>query len=356
MTDQSSPESTPTGHGTFRLGLESIRLGSPQVHRTITAFPLFLSFEAGPDYLTLDQAMATGNFRVTEVSQSGSVPSLNLVNRCGRSVLVLDGEELLGTKQNRVVNLSLLVPDGFEGPIPVSCTEQGRWRPTSEQAHASDVLMELKARRSKAESVSASLERSSSYDSDQMQVWGHIQKLQNKAAYLSATAAMHDVFVAREKEVAAALEAMPALPGQHGVLVFVGGKPAGFDLVSRSEAYAFLHAKIVRSYALDAVLEAPRESAAASLEEGHHFFRVAAACPGQSHRSVGLGETVRFRGSGVAGAALVETGFLIHAAFFGEGSADETDLLDSMRKVAEEVPAVAPPAVIPDGGFLPGRD
>jgi hypothetical protein len=36
-------------------------------------------------------------------------------------VLILDGEELVGTKQNRIVNTTILVAAGCEIVIPVSC-------------------------------------------------------------------------------------------------------------------------------------------------------------------------------------------------------------------------------------------
>ena len=63
-----------------------------------------------PGYLLLDEAVRQGLARVTEVSAAGSVPELKLVNDADRPVLLLDGEELVGAKQNRIVNLSILVP------------------------------------------------------------------------------------------------------------------------------------------------------------------------------------------------------------------------------------------------------
>ena len=43
----------------------------------------------------------------------------------------MDGEELLGAKQNRIVNLTILVAANSELTIPVSCVEAGRWRARS---------------------------------------------------------------------------------------------------------------------------------------------------------------------------------------------------------------------------------
>ena len=46
---------------------------------------------------------------VEEVSEGGSVPNLLVTNAGDARVLFLEGEELRGTKQNRVLNTSVLV-------------------------------------------------------------------------------------------------------------------------------------------------------------------------------------------------------------------------------------------------------
>src|SRR5688572_15771539 len=66
--------------------------------------------EAPPAYATLDEALALGLIEITEISEAGSVPELRVVNRADRSTLIVDGEELVGAKQNRIVNLTILVP------------------------------------------------------------------------------------------------------------------------------------------------------------------------------------------------------------------------------------------------------
>lgn len=80
-----------------------------------------------PDYLRLDEALAGGDVEVTETSAAGEVPELRLENRGELPVLLRDGEELVGAKQNRVLNLTILAPAGTTIRIPVSCVEQSRW-------------------------------------------------------------------------------------------------------------------------------------------------------------------------------------------------------------------------------------
>jgi len=40
----------------------------------------------------------------------------------------MSGEQLLGAKQNRVLNISIMVASNSDLPIRVSCAEAGRWR------------------------------------------------------------------------------------------------------------------------------------------------------------------------------------------------------------------------------------
>jgi len=46
-------------------------------------------------------------------------------------VLVVEGESIVGAKQNRVVVCTVLIGAGQKVGIPVGCVEQGRWRWTS---------------------------------------------------------------------------------------------------------------------------------------------------------------------------------------------------------------------------------
>ena len=120
-------DSLPPGH-TPILNPDLLSIGLPQTRGGLTVFPICLRTPLpASDYALLDEALADGSATVTEVSDSGSVPELLLRNGGGKPVLLLDGEELVGAKQNRVLNLTILAPAGKDLRIPVSCVEAGRW-------------------------------------------------------------------------------------------------------------------------------------------------------------------------------------------------------------------------------------
>ena len=113
--------------------LSSIVVGPAVASADLSIFPLLRTLPAEPAYDTLQNAIRAGQAKVTEVSESGHVPELRVVNDGGSSVLIVDGEELVGAKQNRIVNITILVPPQSTLTIPVSCVEAGRWSAQSRE-------------------------------------------------------------------------------------------------------------------------------------------------------------------------------------------------------------------------------
>ena len=103
----------------------------------------------GPGYLTLDQGLAARSVKITEISEGGSVPELKLQNLGDKPLLLIDGEEMVGAKQNRVTNLTVMTGAGATIVIPVSCVEAGRWQHTSAEFEASPQTMHASGRRGK---------------------------------------------------------------------------------------------------------------------------------------------------------------------------------------------------------------
>ena len=106
--------------------LEQIKIGGKQVYKNLALYPLLSNLAINLDYLTLDEALSAGLVEITEKDSGEAVPEIQLVNKSPQMVLILDGEELVGAKQNRIVNTTILVQAGTTLIIPVSCVEQGR--------------------------------------------------------------------------------------------------------------------------------------------------------------------------------------------------------------------------------------
>src|ERR1051325_11177327 len=106
--------------------LSSLSIGSPSSIDALSVYPLLRAPGGAPFYDTLSDAVRAGTLHITEVSAAGSVPELRVVNDGKRPVLIIDGEELIGAKQNRIVNLTVFAPGSR--PIPRTVTRFGRGR------------------------------------------------------------------------------------------------------------------------------------------------------------------------------------------------------------------------------------
>src|SRR4051794_2303779 len=102
------------------------QLGQPQQAGAITMTPLFPLRDPVCDYVSLDEALAKG-LVISEVNEAGDVGELAVRNPLDVGVLLYDGEELVGAKQNRILNVSVLLGACSTARIPVSCVERGRW-------------------------------------------------------------------------------------------------------------------------------------------------------------------------------------------------------------------------------------
>jgi hypothetical protein len=321
--------------------LSSIQLGPAQSQGQITVVPLLWTGNGGPAYLTLGEALASSALTVTEVSQAGRVPELKVANPADQPVLLVDGEELLGAKQNRVLNTTILLKEHSETIVPVSCTEQGRWASVSPAFSDSHVHMPHRIRARKSSSVSESLASSASFLADQGEVWSEISELHCKVGSSSPTGAMRAAFEARRAELDKCVKVVIVVPRQHGLLVLLGGKVAGLDFVSREEAYGRLHAKLLQSYILEALAEPePGSPGTATAEElAQAFLAEAGQCEERRFPSLGYGVDLRLKKPGLAGSALAHEERVVHCAFFRLAPEEARDRMASWRSRRWHMPA-----------------
>ncbi len=293
-----------------------MELGDIQEYKDMSVFPLYASGEEH-NYITLKEALDAGLLKVTEIDESGFVPELKVVNQASVPVLLLDGEELKGAKQNRVLNTTILIKENTETVIPVSCTEQGRWSYNSLEFKESGNVASYRVRRSKSESVHQSLRARGEFRSDQREVWNQVDNMSRDAGVISRTRAMHDVYQSRADDLENYHRSFPVSEGQKGILVMVNGEIMGLDILSSAIAYQVLHRKLLKSYALEAILNEDLEGVKLNgLYEAKSFLDDIRLSMDEKHRSIGYGCDHRLEGPGVVGSSLTYKDQVVHAAFF----------------------------------------
>ncbi len=298
--------------------LETVSLGGPAGHENLWVFPLMGGTGTPPDYLTLDEALEGGHARVTEVSEDGSVPELRFVNESEHRILLLDGEELVGAKQNRTLNVSIMAGAKQTVVVPVTCVEQGRWSYRSPEFRAARHAHFARARAAKAAQVSESLRSRGSREADQGQVWEEISSRARRLRAVSPTLAMDEIYEKHRRRVESYQQALPTAEGQVGAVFAIGRQVAGLDLFDSAVTLRKLWPKIVSSYAVDAIdrFEEEDERTEAPAEAVGAFLQAVTRAPVERFPALGLGEDLRVVAPRLAGGALHVGGRVVHMAVF----------------------------------------
>ena len=113
----------------------TLLLGKKQECGNITIVPILNDSPLKLDILDLTTGFKMGLVEVSECEQS-TVGTIMVKNNATSPLLLVDGEEVAGAKQNRIIGQSMLIPPNTSIPIPVNCSEQGRWNYKSEFKHS----------------------------------------------------------------------------------------------------------------------------------------------------------------------------------------------------------------------------
>jgi len=316
--------------------LQGLSLATPQTAAGLSIIPLLASRPTTHHYLSLRQALHRSLIVITEISEGGSVPSLKVTNKAADPVLILDGEELKGAKQNRILNTTVLVPPQCEIIIPVSCTERGRWHHVSSKFDESENVMPSEFRAQKLARVLDNLKLKQSFDADQGEIWRNIDQLQSKHRVHSVSSAMSDVFDEKRRSLDEVSAHFTLMPEQIGIYVEVSGRFTGLDMVSLPEAWKDVHDKIIRSYLIDHLRrDIPDQAADPNRLKGViDDLEKAEFLP---FKAVGLGDDLRIEFPSLTGSFLVWADQTVHCAIYPRRETQRHETYHSPRNRTSDI-------------------
>ncbi len=307
----------------------TLQAGEPITHRGITVVALFPTVDPVAQYVTLAEASPLG-FTITEVDESGDVGELIAINPTPHRVLLYDGEELEGAKQNRILNVSVLVEAGATLAVPVSCIEAGRWAfdnapGVSPAFQAAARTTSPRVRRAKEEHLR---EEPLARGVAQNAVWNAVDMKQQEHAVHSPTAAYSDVVHHERSRMTEFVDAFVMRPGQCGLLLGYGGEVVCMDAVSSPQAYTQLHEALLTGYVLDSLAHVGGTGITA--EQAHTFLADVADATTTRRPSAGLGTDMRLAGTRVVGTGLALDGEILQVTAYRTDD-DRHDPTHAMR-------------------------
>lgn len=303
--------------------LSHITMGTEQNYRNMAVIPLLCDRESTSDYLLLDEALDTNLILITEVGEGGRVPELRVENRSDRNLLILDGEELVGAKQNRIVNVTILIAAHASLIIPVSCVEQGRWSYQSQRFMSKERVMPPRMRMRKSAAVYNSLINNGSYEGNQGETWSLIHEKMSGLGVSSSTGALGDIYDHQQGVIDDYLKHFTVVDRQTGMLVMINNRVIGCDCFARNDTLKKTFPKLVKSYVLDAIdAHASNNKTATANPKASPFLEDVRNCLTQERPSISLGTDVRLVSQAVIGSALSVNDEILHLTAFARDEKD----------------------------------
>lgn len=232
---------------------DNLTILEPEViKRNIVILPLESKTPSKLRYISLKSAVLTNKAKVTEVNDAGNVPYVKVLNYSEDYILIPQGEHLEGAKQNRMVNISILVKPKSETIIPVSCIESGRWHHIRPDFLPGDEIITYKLRKVNSEEVSKNVKERGEFSSNQHRIWHFIENDFMKDRMSHKTNSYSEYMkekIGRENFESFYLN----LPeNKNGVAIFIGDKLLSFEYFSDKNYFDEIKKRLIRAVIVDA--------------------------------------------------------------------------------------------------------
>ena len=279
--------------------VNGLKPGKVQSYRNMALVPL-MGKDSKLDYLVFDEAINSG----LHVSETGSVPTLHFANNTEKEVLIIQGEYVLGGKQNRMVSRNAYMAENFDGEVPVNCVQQHRWTSGAPRSFGTS---HKRAPRSLCFAASIG----------QREVWSEVNYLHAGLGVRSSTENLDDAYDQKQSELSDYLNNFEYTPGAVGVVAVIqnqGKKVYAADIFDQGDTSEKYFNKMVESYALEAATGGGDIKKPTKKEIGG-FLKSLKDCKFQEQKPISLGRDYIIRGSKVQGSALLYDGTNVYVTF-----------------------------------------
>ena len=290
----------------------AIELLDSQKYENVEAIPIKSDYFGKKDFLTLKKGYEMNLVEIKELEHS-TVNTVSCKNDSVTPLILIDGDEITGAMQNRIINDTLLIPAKSTINIPVSCTEHGRWHTKGEGAESRTFKPSLYS----ANHSTRSRKSRASYEERDYQgeVWDSISEFESRSNFKSMTSALNDSYENLKEKQNDYLNKFKIEEGQNGVIFIVNGELKGLELFYNHSIYKEYHEKLFRSYIIEAIVDEKSENEADRLEIMRILENISSSeC--KSFKSIGLGDNLKFSNDFGSGSGLVYDDELIHMTFY----------------------------------------
>lgn len=267
------------------------------------------------DYISGPSAIQKNFVEVREVSITGSVNNLELVNNSDKYVFFMDGDILVGAKQNRVLNTSVFVAPNSKINLPVSCVEQGRWRTLSDKFRSSDYVSPDILRAKKLKAVTKNLKQGRGHFADQGEVWDTVLNYSMNLEAFSDSSDLTEMMNKKRGSLDSFIGKFPLNKSANGLAIFTDNSPLSIDLFNRNDIYQEYFPKRLRSAATEVFNLKEKENNITEAEAKFktlNMFDQLETMESSLHNGVGVGTEKRWDSDKIVAMELKYLEHLIH--------------------------------------------
>jgi len=273
----------------------------------------------GPGISLAHEAIAAGTLEVTE-KEGGVVQELFATNKGPLPVAILEGDTLIGCKQNRVVAHSVLIAAGASAAVPVGCMQHGRWSWQGRHFSTGEMRVDVAFRKEAVRETTAAKRTQGRPALDQRRLWDKVDSRMAAYCMESPSADYHEALFQRCYEAREQVARFRRQPRDVGVMVTYKGRLVAIEVTGHSLLWAGLADRTLPSYAflasdpdeIEQLEKQPSDSTEGWLERLKQA-RVA------TFPALALGEDLEIAGDGLVGAGLQWSEQPIHVAVFANG-------------------------------------
>ena len=169
----------------FKDTLTNFNTGQYEFFGELALLPLFGDTNVNLENLkTLEDLSKQSLIQANELSESGTVNSVQISNLSSFYAVIFDNDIVEGAKQNRVSQTTVILPPHSKTNVPVYCVERGRWSYSNKRNFShSESSLSPKIRETKMMMMKAG-----QTENIQNEVWRDVDSLSAKFSAFSPTA------------------------------------------------------------------------------------------------------------------------------------------------------------------------
>ena len=251
---------------------------------------------------------------------SGSVPIVEATNRGKDAVLILEGDTLIGCKQNRIVAHSVIIAPGRTVDVSVGCMESGRWAHTSPRFSRGKMRADPVIRKKSSFEVLAAQRAGQRAALDQARLWNDVKDYLAGHSVGSSTRDYHRVFEELGDSAIEAAKRFTPVKNQVGIIAQWRGHLLGIEIVGHPDCWSQLARQTLPAYLMVArdAESGRRRPDEGEIRAAEGWLEALKQAPLRARPSPGLGHDFDFKTTSVHGSGLWHEGQPAYIAMFAK--------------------------------------